>query len=349
MSLRCRNEPCRCGPFPTFVVSDSQRGGLLIGYGIKFLKLVFYTLKNVFVTGGAKELKCNSHAVENMTKVPRGFDFSFLNDEEARKILQVLERNEELQRAEKDRIRYRTNSFLFSRRLAPAGAPIPPSPRPPGARGGRRGAFAEHLSPRGAQHPRGELRSAALLRTVGCPAGWCSARGIPDGPACGSLVPQGRERACLAVLAGSLQHFSPSGSRRAAARPGRGHVGGGRPQGSGLRGGSATTRRRAQGPWGGGGPWAGRAGEVGRGRCAGRNRGARPRASLPGSSRRSAPPSTPSRGPRDAPHPTLTGSGSRERWHLPGGEGSHPKGHTVPGTCHLVWSEAASDWDAPSG
>ncbi|XP_060159992.1 protein O-glucosyltransferase 3 isoform X3 [Globicephala melas] len=39
-----------------------------------------------------------------MTKVPQGFDFSFLNEEEARKILQVLERNEELQRAEKDRI-----------------------------------------------------------------------------------------------------------------------------------------------------------------------------------------------------------------------------------------------------
>nr|XP_025749824.1 exophilin-5 isoform X1 [Callorhinus ursinus] len=105
MSLRCcRNEPCRCGPFPKFVVFDFQRGGLLIGYGIKFLKLVFYTLKNVFVTGGAKELKCNSHTVENMTKVPRGFDFSFLNDEEARKILQVLERNEELQRSERDRI-----------------------------------------------------------------------------------------------------------------------------------------------------------------------------------------------------------------------------------------------------
>ncbi|XP_032694220.1 exophilin-5 isoform X1 [Lontra canadensis] len=39
-----------------------------------------------------------------MTEAPQGFDFSFLNDEEARKILQVLERNEELQRAEKDRI-----------------------------------------------------------------------------------------------------------------------------------------------------------------------------------------------------------------------------------------------------
>ncbi|XP_004382535.1 exophilin-5 isoform X3 [Trichechus manatus latirostris] len=39
-----------------------------------------------------------------MTKVPQAFDFSFLNDEEARKILQVLERNEELQRAEKERI-----------------------------------------------------------------------------------------------------------------------------------------------------------------------------------------------------------------------------------------------------
>ncbi|XP_006972382.3 exophilin-5 isoform X1 [Peromyscus maniculatus bairdii] len=39
-----------------------------------------------------------------MTKVPQGFDFSFLNEEEARKILHVLERNEELRRAEKDRI-----------------------------------------------------------------------------------------------------------------------------------------------------------------------------------------------------------------------------------------------------
>nr|XP_045001745.1 exophilin-5 isoform X2 [Jaculus jaculus] len=39
-----------------------------------------------------------------MTKVPQGFDFSFLNEEEARQILQVLERNEELQRAEKYRI-----------------------------------------------------------------------------------------------------------------------------------------------------------------------------------------------------------------------------------------------------
>ncbi|XP_055963526.1 exophilin-5 [Sorex fumeus] len=39
-----------------------------------------------------------------MTRVPQGFDFSFLNDHEAWTILQVLERNEELQRAEKDRI-----------------------------------------------------------------------------------------------------------------------------------------------------------------------------------------------------------------------------------------------------
>lgn len=55
-----------------------------------------------------------------MTKVPQGFDCSFLNDEEARKILQVLERNEELQRAEKDRIRYKANSFLFSLGLGAA-------------------------------------------------------------------------------------------------------------------------------------------------------------------------------------------------------------------------------------
>ncbi|XP_059961583.1 exophilin-5 isoform X3 [Mesoplodon densirostris] len=105
MSLRCfQNEPCRCGLFPRFVVLDFQTGGLIIGYRIKFLKLVFYSLKNVIVTGSAKELKFNSHTVEDMTKVPQGFDFSFLNEEEARKILQVLERNEELQRAEKDRI-----------------------------------------------------------------------------------------------------------------------------------------------------------------------------------------------------------------------------------------------------
>lgn len=89
------------------MVLDFQGGRLSIGHGIKFLKLVFYVLKNVLLTGGAKELKCNAHTGEKMTKAPQGFDFSFLNDEEARKILQVLERNEELQRAEKDRIRYR--------------------------------------------------------------------------------------------------------------------------------------------------------------------------------------------------------------------------------------------------
>lgn len=114
MSLRCcQNKPGRCGLFPKFMILDFQRGGLIAGYGTKFLKLLFYSLKNVIVTGGDKKLKCNAHTVEKMTKVPRGFDFSFLNDEEARKILEVLERNEELQRAEKARIRYRTNSFFL--------------------------------------------------------------------------------------------------------------------------------------------------------------------------------------------------------------------------------------------
>ncbi|XP_006151022.1 exophilin-5 isoform X1 [Tupaia chinensis] len=93
-----------CGPFPGFVVVDFQRGGLIIGYGLQLVKLVSNILKNAIVTGGPKKLKGNSHTVEKMTKVPQGFDFSFLNDEEARKILQVLERNEKLQRAEKDRI-----------------------------------------------------------------------------------------------------------------------------------------------------------------------------------------------------------------------------------------------------
>lgn len=135
-SLRCcRNEPWRCGLFPKFGVLDFPRGGLLIGHGIKFLKLASFTLKNVLVTGGAEELKCsNSHAGENMTKVPQGFDFSFLNDEEARKILQVLERNEALQRAEKDRIRYRAAPSSAPREArtrgrAPVGPGTAPQPR----------------------------------------------------------------------------------------------------------------------------------------------------------------------------------------------------------------------------
>lgn len=43
------------------MVLDFQRGRLIIGYRIKFLKLVCHILKYVIVTGGAKELKCNSH------------------------------------------------------------------------------------------------------------------------------------------------------------------------------------------------------------------------------------------------------------------------------------------------
>lgn len=61
-----------------------------------------------------------------MTKVPQGFDFSFLNEEEARKILQVLERNEELRRAEKDRIRYEANSSSWA---GPASCWLPREPR----------------------------------------------------------------------------------------------------------------------------------------------------------------------------------------------------------------------------
>lgn len=61
-----------------------------------------------------------------MTKVPQGFDFSFLNEEEARKILQVLERNEDLRRAEKDRIRYEANSSSWA---GPASCWFPREPR----------------------------------------------------------------------------------------------------------------------------------------------------------------------------------------------------------------------------
>lgn len=63
-----------------------------------------------------------------MTKVPQGFDFSFLNEEEARKILQVLERNEELRRAEKDRIRYEANSSSWA---GPASCWLLREPRTP--------------------------------------------------------------------------------------------------------------------------------------------------------------------------------------------------------------------------
>lgn len=46
-----------CGLVPGFVVLAFQRRGAIMGYGIKFGKLVFIILKNGFVTGGAKELK----------------------------------------------------------------------------------------------------------------------------------------------------------------------------------------------------------------------------------------------------------------------------------------------------
>lgn len=65
MSLRCcQNDPCLCGPFPRFVALDFQRGGL-IPYRIKFLKPVCRISKNAIITGGAKELKCNTHSRQN--------------------------------------------------------------------------------------------------------------------------------------------------------------------------------------------------------------------------------------------------------------------------------------------
>jgi hypothetical protein len=54
-----------CGPFPRFVVLDSQRGGLITGSGIKLVKLVLSILKNAIVTRGAQELDCNTAGGEN--------------------------------------------------------------------------------------------------------------------------------------------------------------------------------------------------------------------------------------------------------------------------------------------
>lgn len=158
------------------MVLDFQTGGLIIGYSIKFLKLVFYSLKNVIVTGSAKSLSVNSHTVEDMTKVPQGFDFSFLNEEEARKILQVLERNEELQRAEKDRIRYRANSFFPWVWATVGGVRGVPRARREWRKGSSfcgapvRGSGTLSVRPERAAR-QGEICSESLLRTLGGAAG----------------------------------------------------------------------------------------------------------------------------------------------------------------------------------
>lgn len=47
------------------------------------------------------------HISKAMTAAPRGPDLSFLNEEEARAIFEVLQRDSKLRRAEKDRVRYR--------------------------------------------------------------------------------------------------------------------------------------------------------------------------------------------------------------------------------------------------
>lgn len=137
-----------------------------------------------------------------MTKVPQGFDFSFLSEEEARKILQVLERNEELQRAEKDRIRYRANSFLFSWAWVQQ---LPGVRGSPGARRARdwRGAFAGHLSRAGRCRaassrqtlPRLRVRERKSARRFSLKDSWNAwlvlcRLGIPDGLGRESGIPQ---------------------------------------------------------------------------------------------------------------------------------------------------------------
>ena len=172
-----------------------------------------------------------------MTKVPQGFDFSFLNDEEARKILQVLERNEELQRADKDRIRYTANSSHS----------FPGALRGPGRARRGRAAGAAHLS-----GPPGE-------------------RAAPRGKAELGFSREGRGRPGRAGLrvSGAGTAFGaflfPSGSRRAAPAGTRG-----RRAAAGARAGWARPS-----PERSPGAEAGWAGEKGRGRCAARGPGGR--------------------------------------------------------------------------
>lgn len=306
MSLRCcLPEPRGCGLFPHFVVLDFQRGGLLIGCGIRFLKLVFCTLKNVLVTEGAKELKCSSHTGEKMTKVPQGFDFSFLNDEEARKILQVLERNEELQRADKDRIRYTANSsHSFPGALRGRGR----------ARRGR-AAGAAHLS-----GPPGE-------------------RAAPRGKAALGFSREGRGRPGRAGLrvSGAGTAFGaflfPSGSRRAA--PGR-HT-----WAAGGRGGPGGVGSDVPGAVAGGGGRLG--GRKGAGALRGaRSWRARTHVLTDTGPAGGAPsPVSFSLCPRDASlRPSPTVGGAWERWHLPGGEVVPPQGpelQQLAKLCGVSW------------
>lgn len=185
--------------------------------------------------------------------------------------------------------------------------------------------------------PRGKAELGCALTDCGMP-GWCSAHARHPGRAslaCLWLRRVGSDPA----LAGSLERVLWSVSLRMSLaelpRPGRGHVGGDRPQGSGLRRGSATTPCSAQVPsgrsravgrvvasrgpggrvkWGGGAAWGGILAH------------AHPRASCTGAPGGPPSPNTLSRGPRDTSlHPTLIVSGARERWHLTGGEVVPPK------------------------
>lgn len=113
---------------------------------------------------------------EKMTRVPQGFDFSFLNDEEARKILRVLERNEELQRAERDRIRYQADRCLLPAGLRPAG---------PGRARRRRGTCGRLPN---AHRPGASLRGAFPPRMLGCLVDALATHSIPEGLACESRV-----------------------------------------------------------------------------------------------------------------------------------------------------------------
>lgn len=189
-----------------------------------------------------------------MTKVPQGFDFSFLNDEEARKILRVLERNEELQRAEKDRIRYKANGFL--------------SPRGPGR---AQEARSFRGVPAGASKTRsragGHLRGGFLLRTSGCLVDALATHSIPEGLACESRV------SCPRHAGGFGAFFSGW-----VLRPVPGHVGGVGLGESRLGGGPGSHALLCLGGLlgsrGAGAKWSG---VVGPGRCVERNLGPRAR------------------------------------------------------------------------
>lgn len=119
-----------------------------------------------------------------MTAAPQGPDLSFLNEEEARAIFQVLQRDAELRRAEKDRVRYR---------LSPPSCRCPSRPR---GGGGRGTGFAEGARPQpgGAGRRRSRSRFIPTGRAgKGAAGGRPAGKGLLRSRWRGAAVLRGRE------------------------------------------------------------------------------------------------------------------------------------------------------------